>query len=361
MKDKIRVLVSNFPLPYHGIGSWTFEFNYFLEKNDFFDFVLSPRRDGNEIFLYCPKRKWFPGSHFFRQKVLTSWVAKNYLSKLLKIGQKKIPIQILVIDDKALLEAICIIKPQLPKGSEIMFYYHGHALILEPSLAHLVDKVFFLTEAGYRESLSLNTQFTPEVHIVGNGVSSETFYPLSPQKKEFHRESMGFEKDEKIICWMANSRPVKGIHLFGKMIPKLLELDSRIKIITIGHEPSSLLENERVLQLGRKTSEELAKYLQISDYYFFTSLWKEGFGLSLVEAIKCGNYIFCSDNGGIKDVVSNYPNVDLIATPNIIDAWIEAFSKKLNSSEIDKQVKLSDLEGFYSLESWEKRLKKGLE
>src|SRR5690606_26675437 len=97
----------------------------------------------------------------------------------------------------------------------IIFYYHGHALKLKPSLAYLVDKVLFLTEAGYRESLRVNNEFAPEVYIVGNGVSSETFYPLSPDLKVSLRESNGFTKEDKIICWMANSRPVKGIHLFG--------------------------------------------------------------------------------------------------------------------------------------------------
>ncbi|PZX47683.1 glycosyltransferase [Algoriphagus chordae] len=362
MKDKIRVLVSNLPLPYQGIGSWTFEFNYFLEKNKFFDFVLSPNKEGDSSYIFSAKRKWFPGSQFVRQKALTDWVAKDYLSELLKIGQKKLPVQILVIDDQALLEAVCTIKTQLPQGSEIIFYYHGHALKLNPSLAHLTDKVFFLTEAGYLESLNINNEFTPEVHIVGNGVSSVIFHPLVADEKTSLRESMGFERKDIIICWMANSRPVKGIHLFGKLIPKLLELDPRIKIVTIGHEPNTLWENDRLFQIGKKTSQEVAKYLQLSDYYFFTSLWKEGFGLSLVEAIKCGNFILCSDNGGIKDVVSTYPNVHLIDKPNILNSWIEAFKEQLLKPNVDtkQQFQFSDFEEFYSLDSWEKRLKRGL-
>jgi glycosyltransferase involved in cell wall biosynthesis len=360
LKDKIRVLVSNLPLPFEGIGSWTFEFNYFLAKNEFFDFILSPNKNGEDKFIYSPKKKWFPGSSLFRQKSLTEWVAKSYLSQLLKIAQSGIPIQILVIDDQTLLEAISTIKTKLPPGSEIVFYYHGHTLKLAPKLGNVVDKVFFLTEAGYQESLRINNEFTPEVHIVGNGVDSEIFYQLSGQQKAELRQSKGFQEDDIIICWMANSRPVKGIHLFGKMIPKLLSLDPKIKIVTIGHTPNPLWDDARVMQMGRKTSEELAKYLQLADYYFFTSLWKEGFGLSLVEAIKCGNYIFCSENGGIKDVVSEYPNVSLISKPNIIDAWIEAFGEKLKNENAEKQISSMDLKAFYSLDSWEKRIKNGL-
>jgi len=363
LKEKIRVLVSNLPLPYDGIGSWTVEFNYFLERNKFFDYVLSPNKVENETFVFSEKRNWFKGSSLIRNYTLKNWVVKEYTEKLLKFSEQNIPLQILVIDDQSMLEGICKLKNQLPKGSEIVFYYHGHALTLKPIIAHQVDKVFFLTEAGYKESLLVNNEFTPEVEIIGNGVSSELFYPLTSSEKELSRKKLGFESRDRIICWMANSRPVKGIHLFGKMIPRLLDLDPNVKIITIGHNPNPNWENKRVSQLGRLKPEELAKYLQISDYYFFTSLWKEGFGLSLVEAIKCGNFILASDNGGIKDVVHGYPFVELIDTPNIIDSWIIRLQNQLNSPPAeDQKVELSKfLRGFYSLEAWEDRLKKGLQ
>jgi glycosyltransferase involved in cell wall biosynthesis len=363
LKEKIRVLVSNLPLPYPGMGSWTFEFNYFLGRNKFFDCVLSPKKEEDEIYLFSRKRHWFKGSSLFRDVTLKNWVVKEYTKNLLKLSDKNIPLQILIVDDQVLLEGICNLKNQFPEGSEIVFYYHGHALSLKPSIAPQIDKVFFLTEAGYKESLLINNAFTPEVEIIGNGVSSEVFYPLTTSEKELSRKKMGFESRDKIICWMANSRPVKGIHLFGKMIPKLLALDPNVKIITIGHDPNPKWENERVSQLGRLKPEELAKYLQISDYYFFTSLWKEGFGLSLVEAIKCGNFILTSDNGGIKDVVKDYPYVKLIRTPNIIESWITEFQRQLNSPQSinEKEEMFPFLNEFYSLEAWEKRLKKGLE
>ncbi|WP_296704702.1 glycosyltransferase family 4 protein [Algoriphagus sp.] len=363
MKEKIRVLVSNLPLPYHGIGSWTEEFNYFLKKNKFFDYVLSPSKDQDEVFAFSAKRKWFRGSSFFRDSALKNWVVKDYSDKLLNLSEKNTPLQILVLDDQVLLEGICKLKDRLPKGTEVIFYYHGHALSLKSVYSSLVDKVFFLTEAGYKESLRINNEFTPEVEIIGNGVSSDLFFPLTSQQKTLIRQELGFASEDKIICWMANSRPVKGIHLFGKMIPRLLDLDPKVKIITIGHNSNPDWEHNRVSQLGRLKPKELSRYLQISDYYFFTSLWKEGFGLSLVEAIKCGNFIFTSANGGIKDVVRGYPFVKLIDTPNIIDSWISEFQNQLLSFPMEnKEEEMSQfLKDFHSLESWEFRLKKGLE
>jgi len=345
------------------MGSWTVEFNYFLEKNKFFDYVLSPNKEEDESFVFSKKRKWPKGAVFFSNSTLKNWVIKEYISSILKFAEKNIPLQILVMDDQVMLEGICKLKNQLPEGTEIIFYYHGHSLYLNPITAHQIDQVFFLTEAGYKESLQINNEFTPEVKIIGNGVSSKVFFPLTSFEKESSRKKFGFESGDKIICWMANSRPVKGIHLFGKMIPSLLALDPSVKIVTIGHDPDPKWENKRVSQLGRLKPDELAKYLQISDFYFFTSLWKEGFGLSLVEAIKCGNFIFASDNGGIKNVVEGYPFVKLIDTPNIIDSWIREFQEQLNSRPtLDMKEELGQfLDEFYSLEAWEARLKRGLE
>ncbi|WP_394336587.1 glycosyltransferase family 4 protein [Algoriphagus lacus] len=224
------------------------------------------------------------------------------------------------------------------------------------------DKVFFLTRLGYRESVICNNQFTPEVEIVGNGVSSEIFYPLSTEEKIRKRKLEGFGSSEILITWMANSRPVKGIHLFEKMIPALIELDPRIKIIIIGNAHHLKWKSDRLIQKGRLNPPQVAEILQVSDFYFFTSLWKEGFGLSLVEAIKCGNFIVSSRNGGIADVVGGYERVRFIEDPNIIASWITEFGNIISSDswrDLDEKTRNS-LFDFFSLKSWEDRIRNGL-
>lgn len=362
MQKKKRVLLSNLPLPFEEIGSWTFEFNYLLKQAPLFDHVLSPHPIESEVFRCCRKRKWFRGAKLFKNQLLFSWVFRDYFKELTRISKDGVPLQLLVVDDQAMLLALAKIKPQLPQNTELIYYHHGHSIALSPQLMHLVDKVFFLTRAGYRESVSNNLQFTPEVEIIGNGVSSEIFFPLTTENKIAKREISGFDSGDILIVWMANSRPVKGIHLFEKMIPALLEMDSRVKILVIGNSNPMKVDSDRLFQKGRLNPEEVAEILQISDFYFFTSLWKEGFGLSLVEAIKCGNFILSSRNGGISDVVEGYKRVRLIDDPNILAAWIKEFGEIVSSDswrDLDDKTRIF-LSDFFSLESWEDRIRLGL-
>lgn len=362
LNSKIRVLLSNLPLPFDQVGSWTSEFNYLLKQAPLFDYVLSPNPIQSGIFKYCKKRKWFKGAKFFKDKLLFSWIFRDYINELTRISKDGTPLQLLVIDDQLMLATLSMRKSGFPRNTELIYYHHGHSISLSAQVMDRVDKVFFLTHSGYKESVETNFQFTPEVEIIGNGVSSEIFYPLQKAEKLSRRKSLGFDGEEILIAWMANSRPVKGIHLFDKMISELLQLDPRIKIVIIGHSSSLDWDTERVIQKGRLDPLQVAEILQITDFYFFTSLWKEGFGLSLVEAIKCGNFIISSANGGIKDVVGKYERVKLIEEPNIVSNWIKEFGNVIATDswkELSEEVRNS-LFDFFSLKSWENRIRNGL-
>ncbi|NVK52990.1 MAG: glycosyltransferase family 4 protein [Flavobacteriaceae bacterium] len=358
----LYLLCSNLPLPFEGIGSWTDEINYFLEKTKIIDFVLSPNPRSNNKYIRCEKNRASLIHKFLPSQKRKKFEYKSYVKRIFEISEGENPLKILVIDDLGLLKAIASIKEKLPKGSQLLYYFHGHLLILPPPLMFRVDEVFFLTKKGYLESMSHNLQFTPEVKILGNGVSSEIFYLLSDNQKNSVREKLGFNKDDILITWMANSRPVKGIHLFLKMIPGLLDLNDNIKILIIGTTTIEIEPSERVKILGVLKPIELAKFLQISDFYFFTSLWKEGFGLSLVEAIKCGNFILCPRNGGIEEVTSEYARKSFVDFPNIIQNWILVFEeilKKNQWKEIEDNLP-GKLEKFYSLDSWTERMQKAI-
>lgn len=294
--------------------------------------------------------------------MLFFWIFKDYINELRRIAKDGIPLQLLVIDDQSMVTTLAMRKSLFPRNTELIYYHHGHSVSLSASVMDRIDKVFFLTHSGYKESVASNFQFTPEVEIIGNGISSEIFYPLSEEDKRSKRTSMGFEPSEILITWMANSRPVKGIHLFEKMIPELLQMDSRIKILIIGHSGSLDLNSDRVIEKGKLAPKQVAEILQVSDFYFFTSLWKEGFGLSLAEAIKCGNFIISSENGGIKDVIGKYERVRLIDEPNIVGNWIKEFGDVIADDSwriLSEEARVS-LFDFCSLESWENRMRNAL-
>ncbi|TNF43612.1 MAG: glycosyltransferase [Cytophagales bacterium] len=355
MKKNKTVLISNLGLPYQGIGSWTYEINHFLANNASIDVVLSPTDQPNSRFIFCKKKPWHKWHKINRNYFLKKWVAGEYIQALLKLGEAKHPLQILVIDDQVLLEAVALIKQRLPPGSSILFYYHGHSLSWSSSLQEKVDRVLFLTEQGYLDTIKNLERFTPRVHVLGNGIDPSLFFPISESVKRERKVEMGWGSEDLVLVWMSNSRPVKGLHLFQQMIPYLLEINDSIRILIIGNK-ESVSDHPRVVQTGLISGEKVAYYLQMSDFYFFTSLWKEGFGLSLAEAAQCGNYIITSANGGIPSVISEYPRCTLIHKPNVLEEWIEEFRSILEANNWKTASLANEGSDFYSLEAWEKRL-----
>lgn len=357
-----RVLIASAGLPSHNIGSWTNRFTKLLVNHPgIFDFILSPTEFPSSTSIFCKKRK---GALRILSKIAGEspiiFSCKNYLDKLDSLFINHRSLHLVVIDDLSLLEAIAFWKKKNKLANiKLDFSFHGHSFNLPESWGHLVDSVFFLTKLGYLDTIKRNDVFVPEIHIVGNGTDSSIFFPLSKAEKIISKIESGYRKEDKILVWVSNNRPKKGLKLFLNLSSKLLSKHENLQILIIG---ASLPESERdprVRSLGRIPNHEIPRYLQISDIYCFTSLWKEGFGLTLIEAAKSGNIVIGSGNGGIPEVMEGLPAAYLIECPNQLDSWEDAFSKAWIKSDLYKPD-ANFLNKFYPLQIWENKLIKAL-
>jgi glycosyltransferase involved in cell wall biosynthesis len=100
-------------------------------------------------------------------------------------------------------------------------------------------------------------------------------------------------------------------------------------------------------------------YYQMSDIYLFPSLWKEGFGIVLAEALKCGCYCIASAQGGIPEVLGGGKYGVLINKPNMIDEWVNEMNeaiKILKNNNVNPY--LSEIpEKLYDLDLWSDKIK----
>jgi glycosyltransferase involved in cell wall biosynthesis len=353
---RTKILISGISLPPKVVGSWLFRIHKFQSNLDYFDFVLSPTQNPDDKYIFCQKQppKIFHKLQNSSKKSFYS--AGEYIAFCKGICRKGSPVQIVVMDDTSLLDGISQLKEDFPVGSELVFSFHGHWLSAPSHVLDKVDKVFFLTRDGYRKTLNSNFQFTPQTYIVGNGVESEKFYPLKPAEKMKLKGSLGFEEQDTVLVWMANSRRVKGLHLFKKIAAEILRNHPAMKVISIGHQIDASITHPNWKQIGLLNHDQLPKYLQIGDIYFFTSLWQEGFGLSLVEAIKCGNWALASNLGGIPEVLADQSRALIVKDPNILESWLEAFEEvrmKIKTEEIPNYDLKDQLDQWHNYDTWE--------
>jgi L-malate glycosyltransferase len=105
---------------------------------------------------------------------------------------------------------------------------------------------------------------------------------------------------------------------------------------------------EGVHYFGRIPNDKLPEYLQTTDCYLFPTLWHEGFGMSLIEALHCGNYCIASSIGGVPEVLQYGKLGKLIVNPHFVKEWEQAMMEFIEN-QISLPVISSDL---YSTASW---------
>ena len=70
--------------------------------------------------------------------------------------------------------------------------------------------------------------------------------------------------------------------------------------------------------------------MHFSYFYLFSTLWQEGFGLSLLEALKCGDYCIASNMGAVSEVLNEGKYGKLIDCPHFVNSWVEAILESLD-------------------------------
>ncbi|NRB59409.1 MAG: glycosyltransferase family 4 protein [Winogradskyella sp.] len=346
-----RVLVSNRALPSSKIGSWTTRMEKFIDNNpDFFLHILSPT-DALKSSLYCKKGNFITWKKSLRNIQLLRWVSKDYIKALKRLSKTLDKLVIVVMDDQYLLQSITLIKSKLKCEVELVFSFHGFNLNLDDKVLKSVDKILWLSQLAHKKN-RLNYESFPNSIVVGNAVDSQLFYPLSFQDYKSARKIKGYKEDEEILIWMANDRPKKGFHIFKEITNQLLKRNKEIKIILIG--TSQVINHPNVFNVGRIPNNEVAKYLQIGSYYMFTTLYEEGFGLSLIEAYKSGNAVITTSKGAIPEVLAGLDYSYQVEDEYNFDLWLNKLEQARKETSFGKlKITEENASSVWSYDEWE--------
>lgn len=325
------ILISQFPLPFEKIGSWTTMYRNYLENNHAIDYIVCEK----------PNLHFFNVDYSFVENDFINKIKKKifknpylgYLNSLLKIINKEEKYIIQVVDNFGIVPYLqkALLKNELRQNCYIQFFYHGYAPFvknIEQSwFFENIDEMILLTYKSYLEHKKFYTSLPVKFNVLHNGVNTTKFFKLSSLEKNELKVKYNIE-NKKVFIWCSQDRPKKGLKIVLDAWKFVEQKYNNIELWIIG---TSKKENSNSIKyLGKINNDELPKYFQISDVYLFPSLWQEGFGMSLIEALHCGNYCIASDNGGIAEVLDYGKYGKLIENPNVLDEWIFAIEEFLD-------------------------------
>lgn len=343
------ILISQVSLPYSKMGSWTTMYNNYLENDHKINYIICPETEKryNSVQYHFAKLTFFDNvwRSVFKRKNLQYLRA---LDKIIKPNEKYI---IQIIDNYGMVKPVHdYLVSQRKRGScYIQFFYHGFAPYIKsnsgPDFYEVLDELIVLTNDCYKEYKKTINVLPCHFSILHNGIDTKKFKKPSVLEREDLRTKFNL-RDKKVFVWCSQDRPKKGLHIILEAWKNIYNFEKNILLLIIGCEREAEIPGVRFL--GRIPNDELSKYLKASDCYLFSTLCQEGFGLSLIEALHCGNYCIASAMGGVPEVLQYGKLGKLIENPHFISDWVYAINDYLeNKFEI-----LEINENLYSVKSW---------
>ncbi|AOW08128.1 glycosyltransferase family 4 protein [Flavobacterium gilvum] len=319
------ILISQMALPFSSIGSWPTLYKNYLQGHHLIDFIVCSE----------PEEKWDSVKYSFvkndfKTRLQKKWKKNPYLSyfnaleKLLKTDEKYI---IQIVDNYGVVKPLFkfLDKKGLRQNCYLQFFYHGFPPHFENFQGRwffeAIDEMVLLTYDSYLAHKNYYTILPTRFTVLHNGIDTAKFFPLSQKNKQVLKLNKGVA-DKKVFVWCSQDRPKKGLHILLDAWERVYSTRQDIVLWVIGCEPKK--PQDGVDYLGRIPNEQLATYLQTADCYLFPTLCHEGFGLSLLEALHCGNYCIASAIGGVPELLQYGKLGKLIENFHFISEWEQA-------------------------------------
>lgn len=343
------ILLSQVPLPFSKIGSWTTLYKNYLQKEHQIDFVVC---EPPEIQFENVKYSLVANDLIFK---IRRKIKKNKylgyleaLDKILKPNEKYI---IQIVDNFGIVKPLTafLVSKGLRSNCCLQFFYHGFPPFYENYngrwFFESIDEMVLLTNDSYLAHKNYYTILPTRFSVLHNGIDTTKFFPLSQKERQAIKQTKN-TNDKTVFVWCSQDRPKKGLGILLEAWKRVYETRQDMVLWVIGCDPKT--PQGGVVYLGRIPNDELPAYFQSSDCYLFPTLCHEGFGMSLIEALHCGNYCIASAIGGVPEVLQYGKLGKLIENPHFVAAWENAILDFLENPASPPMVS-SDL---YSSESW---------
>jgi|SRR6218665_1738390 len=345
------ILLSQFPLPYHDIGSWTNMYKNYLEGKHQIDYIICQQPESRfdnvsykiveDTFLLRIKRRMQKYYKLGFITALEAIIAENNNEKFI----------IQVVDNYEIVVRIneMLIQKGIRNSCYIQVFYHGFTPFINldnyPKFYENIDELILLTKDSYTVHKNFYHIFPCKVSILPNGVDTKKFSKPSAIQRDQLKSEHGYA-GKKVFIWCSQDRPKKGLSFILDVWKRVHAADKNTVLIIVGAKRK--LELEGVVFVGKVPNDALPKFYQMSDCYLFPTMCHEGFGLTLAEALNCGCYCIASSYGGVPEVLQYGKYGKLIENPNFISEWETAINDYLSGKE---QPVLADKK-LYSIKDW---------
>ena len=219
-------------------------------------------------------------------------------------------------------------------------------------------RIFSVAEALKQHVVGLGIE-PSKIQVVGNGIDTEKFYPLSRQQA---RQELGLPLDVPIIISVGGLVERKGFHRVIECLPELCKKFSGLRYLIVGGASAEGDWSERLRQqvvelqledavvfMKPMPSDQLKRPLSAANVFVLATR-NEGWANVFLEAMACGLPVVTTNVGGNAEVVT-HPSVGSLVSFDDANALQQAIEKAL-IKEWDASVIIA----YAKENSWDKRV-----
>lgn len=182
------------------------------------------------------------------------------------------------------------------------------------------DLIIFVSNA-VKKSFEDNFSIKENNKVIYNGITDE-----------FFKKNLKNKTNNNNIAFVGRLSKVKGIDILIDAVEIVHRKNNNIRLTITGEgeEKENLQEKVKKLGLnncikftGRKNN--VIPILDQANIFIYPSIWEEGFGISVIEAMARGCIPITFNKGGLKEIITNKVNGILV---NNVSS--EELSKKIN-------------------------------
>lgn len=177
----------------------------------------------------------------------------------------------------------------------------------------LLDKVnMVIAPTDKTKNALINYGVDAPIKVIPTGIDLSRFMvDFSENEKMNLRESVGINKEDKVLAYIGRIAQEKNIEEVIENFKYIVDVEKRAKLLIVGGGPYldvlkeeatnfNLLDN--IIFTGMVKPEDVYKYYKISDV-FVTASTSETQGLTYIEALSCGTPVVCRYDQCIEEVV----------------------------------------------------------
>jgi len=205
MNNSIKViLISQVPLPYSKIGSWTTLYNNYLDNDHKIDYIVCTETGKK----YSSVKYHFVKATFFDKLLRKVFKRKNlqYLRALGKIIQKNEKYIIQIIDNYGMVKPVhdYLVSKKVLDNCYIQFFYHGFSPYIKSNSGidfyEAIDELIVLTHDSYKEYKKTINVLPCHFSVLHNGIDTKKFKKVSVFEREDLRRKFDIE-NKKVFVW----------------------------------------------------------------------------------------------------------------------------------------------------------------